>query len=93
MTSTYVRDQKRVQVLDDGFDNDDVHDESNEEEEEDDHGEDDDNEASRKLLSLIFSPGVMWGGNIYGSISPGREKWSKCGIFFIFLELCCDQKV
>ena len=27
----------------------------------------------------------------YGSISPGRGKWSKCGFFF--LELCCDQTV
>ena len=29
----------------------------------------------------------------YGSDSPGRGKWSKCGIFFIFLKLCCDQTV
>ena len=27
----------------------------------------------------------------YGSISPG--KWSKCGIFYFFLELCWDQTV
>ena len=50
MTSTYVRDQKRVQVLHDDFDND--------ESESDDEDEDDD-DASSKFLSLIFSPGVM----------------------------------
>ena len=27
----------------------------------------------------------------HGSISPGRGKWSKCGIFSLFLELRCDQ--
>ena len=58
MTSTYVRDQKRVQVHDDDFDNDDGHDESDDADDED-HGEDDDNDASSKFLSLIFSPGVM----------------------------------
>ena len=47
MTSTYVRDQKRVQVLHDNFDND-----------ESDDDEDDD-DVSSKFLSLIFSPGVM----------------------------------
>ena len=29
----------------------------------------------------------------YGSISPGRGKRPKCGIFKIFLQLCCDQMV
>ena len=29
----------------------------------------------------------------YGQISPGREKWSKIGIFSFFLELRCDQTV
>ena len=29
----------------------------------------------------------------YGSDSPGRGKWSKCGIFSFFLKLCCDQTV
>ena len=29
----------------------------------------------------------------YGSDSPGRGKWSKCGIFLFFLKLCCDQTV
>ena len=31
--------------------------------------------------------------NPYGSESPGRGKWSKCGIFLVFLKLCCDQTV
>ena len=47
MTSTYVRDQKRVQVLHDDFDNDESDDE-----------EDDDN-VSSQFQSLIFSPSVI----------------------------------
>ena len=31
--------------------------------------------------------------DLYGSISPGRGKWSKCDISYIFLELCCEQTV
>ena len=48
MTSTYVRDQKRVQVLDDDFDND-----------ESESDDEDDDDVSSKFLSLIFSPGVV----------------------------------
>ena len=48
MTSTYVRDQKRVQVLGDDFDND-----------ESESDDEDDDDVSSKFLSLIFSPGVV----------------------------------
>ena len=43
MTSTYVRDNKRVQVLHDDFDND----------------ESDDDNVSSQFQSLIFSPSVI----------------------------------
>ena len=45
--------------------------------------------SSAKKLAYSCQPKPL----TYGSISPGRGKWSKCGIFFIFLELCCDQTV
>ena len=43
------------------------------------------------FLALVFTVDMVYP---YGSISPERGKWSKCGIYFLFFwELCCDQMV
>ena len=47
-------------------------------------------QALRNIYS-IHTIRTVW--RTYGSDSPGRGKWSKCGIFLFFLKLCCDQTV
>ena len=44
-------------------------------------------------LTMYFREAPFWNGSTYGSISRGRGKWWKGGIFQFFLELCCDQTV
>ena len=41
------------------------------------------------VTGVTFHMSPMYIGT-NGSMSPGRGKWSKCGIFSFFLELCCD---
>ena len=51
--------------------------------------------STTSLLRLMWwSHGLIWSDKVlYGSDSPGREKWAICGTFFKFLTLYCDQTV
>ena len=42
------------------------------------------NQKSELFQSKTVEPPLFLCHNIYGSFSPGRGKWAKCGVFFIF---------